>query len=564
MGSRIKTILTVSLLFFTSSFSIASVKGENGVVVTAHPLASRVGIDVLKKGGNAFDAAIAVQFALAVVYPHAGNIGGGGFLLYHEENGEIGALDFREKAPLRATRDMYLDEMGNVIPRLSQDGAMAVGVPGSVAGMVAMHERLGTLPWEELIQPAIDLASGGFQLTEYGAQILNEARQAITEINGSSENPFIKKGDERFQSGEHIQLPALATTLQRIQKGKNKGFYEGPTAEAIVEIMQLHNGLITFDDLKQYRAIWRKPVSGMFMGHQIYSMCPPSSGGIAILQLLHGSEVFSIEKYAPNSADEAHLMAELMRRVYADRATYLGDTDYVEVPVQKLLDPGYINQRNADIDLKQATPSQAIKEGSVDRIESYETTHFCVVDKAGNAAAITTTLNSRFGSKLFVSNAGFFLNNEMDDFSAKPGVPNQFGLVGSEANAISPGKRMLSSMSPTLVTRNGKLTYILGTPGGSTIITNVYQTLINRIAHGMSLQKAVDDRKIHAQWLPDLISFETGALSVDAQKELKSRGHALKEIPQIGRLEAIEIHKDGTLEGAADETRTGDATALAF
>ncbi len=561
--NRFAVLSFTTIIGLSSCFSLtASVKGKNGVVVTAHPIASQVGLDILKQGGNAFDAAVAVQFALAVVYPHAGNISGGGFLLYHDATEGIGALDFREKAPARANRYMYLDADGNVVAGLSRDGALSVGVPGSVAGMVALHERLGSLEWETLIQPAIDIAIAGYALSEFEANILNESQLKLQKINEFSAAPFTR--ELPFKAGDIIKIPEMAETLKLIQKKGNQGFYEGPTADAIVEIIQNHGGLMTHKDLKTYQAIWRAPVLGTYKGHQIYSMSPPSSGGIAVLQLLTGSEAFFLEQYAPNSADEAHLMTELMRRVYADRATYLGDTDYVEVPVENLLDPNYIARRNATIDLNHATPSTEIKEGKVDQIESYETTHFSIVDKNGNAAAITTTLNSRFGSKLYVPKAGFFLNNEMDDFSAKPGIPNQFGLVGSESNAIESEKRMLSSMSPTIVAKDNQVKLVLGTPGGSTIITNVYQTIINVLAHDMNLQAAVDDRKIHAQWLPDIISFETGALSEEAQKTLVERGHELKEIAQIGRLEAIQIHKNGVLEGAADESRAGDATALAF
>lgn len=540
----------------------ASVTGSRGAIATAHPIASEVGIDILKRGGNAFDAAIAVQFTLAVVYPHAGNIGGGGFLLYHTSEDGIGALDFRERAPLSAHRDLYLDTDGNVVEGLSRDGALAVGVPGTVAGMEQLHQRFGSLPWRELLQPAVDIADRGFTLTEFGAQVLNEAQHDFKRINASEPHPFVQP--QPFVLGDTLRQPALASTLKRIQQEGSAAFYTGKTAEALVQTVQSHGGLISLEDLDHYQAIWRESVSASVYGHTVHSMSPPSSGGIALIQLLLGSEGVDLASVQPNSADEAHRMSELMRRVYADRATYLGDTDHVDVPVQRLIDPAYIAARNADIDPQQATPSQSIKEGSVDRIESYETTHFSIVDGAGNAAAITTTLNSAFGSKLFVQDAGFFLNNEMDDFSAKPGVPNQFGLIGSEANAIAPGKRMLSSMSPTLVTRDGKLRFVLGTPGGSTIITNVYQTLVNLLVHDMPLQTAVDDRKIHAQWLPDEISYESGALDADALRQLRNRGHALREIPRIGRLQAIAVHPDGSLEAAADVTRIGDSTALAF
>ncbi|AWZ00141.1 gamma-glutamyltranspeptidase [Rhodobiaceae bacterium] len=541
------------------------VRGQNGMVVSAHALASQVGIDVLKQGGNAFDAAVAVQFALAVVYPQAGNIGGGGFLVYRQADGATGTLDYRERAPKSAHRDMYLDGEGNVVPGLSLTGPLAVGVPGTVDGMVEVHERFGTLPFAELVQPAITLASEGYVLTPKGAGSLNRFRNTFSKVNRFT--PAALK-DTPWAAGEEIAQPDLAATLTRIRDAGRAGFYEGTTAELIVDEMEAGGGLITREDLSDYRSVWRDPIIGTYRGHRIISMPPPSSGGIALVQLLKGVEAYDVAAMGHNSTDHIHLMTELARRVYADRATYLGDPDFVEVDIPRLTGEEFVSARMASIDMESATPSEDVKPGTVEVIESVETTHYSIVDKQGNAVSVTTTLNGMFGSKLVVKGAGFFLNNEMDDFSIKPGHPNQFGLVGAEENAIQPEKRMLSSMSPTIVEQDGDLFMVVGSPGGSTIITSVFQSILNVIDFGMSAQQAVDARKSHAQWLPDVILMERGNPDVVTLVGLVVRGHMPVIYPffdwELGRLEVILVEEDGTLIGAPDDTRGYDDTAIGY
>lgn len=541
------------------------VRGQNGMVVSAHALASQVGIDVLKQGGNAFDAAIAVQFALAVVYPQAGNIGGGGFLVYRLADGATGTLDYRERAPKSAHRDMYLDDEGNVVPGLSLTGPLAVGVPGTVDGMVEVHARFGSRPFAELVQPAITLASDGYILTPKGAGSLNRFRDTFSKVNRFA--PAALK-DTPWEAGEDISYPDLAATLTRIRDEGRAGFYEGVTADLIVDEMQAGGGLITQDDLSDYRSMWRAPIIGTYRGHRIISMPPPSSGGIALVQLLKGIEAYDVAAMGHNSTDHIHLMTELARRVYADRATYLGDPDFVEIDIPRLTGEEFVSARMATIDMDSATPSKDVKPGTVEVIESVETTHYSIVDKDGNAVSVTTTLNGMFGSKLVVKGAGFFLNNEMDDFSIKPGHPNQFGLVGAEENAIQPEKRMLSSMSPTIVEKDGKLFMVVGSPGGSTIITSVFQSILNVIDFGMSPQQAVDARKSHAQWLPDVILMERGNPDIFTLLGLVVRGHTPIIYPffdwELGRLEVITVEEDGSLIGAADDTRGFDDTAIGY
>lgn len=554
------TFLLVTCRQVPQSQRLEGTIGSNGMVVSTHPIASDIGLEILKKGGNAADAAVATFFALAVVFPEAGNIGGGGFAVYRTKNGETFALDFREKAPAAAHRNMYLDEKGEPIKNLSIRGHLAAGVPGAVAGMFELHKKLGSLPWKDLVQPAIDVACNGHVLTQIAADNLNRMK---ADFQAANRYPIhLVRNDRQWKAGDTVRHLELAESLERIRDYGADGFYKGKTADLIVAEMQAGKGLITREDLENYRPVWRTPVIGTYKkNYRIISMPPPSSGGIALLQLMQGSENYPFRKWGHNSTPTVHVMTELERRVYADRATHLGDPDFYKVPVAMLLNPRYNRARNADIRMDRKTPSSEIKEGNVERIESLETTHFSIVDKQGNAIALTTTLNGYYGCKVMVQGAGFFLNNEMDDFSIKPGVPNQFGLVGGEANAIAPGKRMLSSMTPTIVEKNGKLHLVVGTPGGSTIITGVYQVILNVIEHGMTMQEAVNAKRFHHQWLPDQILFEKGAFSDEAKKQLQAKGHVLVEVNSLCKVDAIRVRPDGKYEGAADYTRSDGKAA---
>lgn len=534
--------------------------GEQAMVSSAHPLATQIGVEVLENGGNAFDAALAVKFALAVVFPRAGNIGGGGFAVYRTNDGAIGSLDFREKAPLEATRTMYQDDQGNIIDGRSIIGHKAAGVPGSVDGILKLHEKFGSQPVNKLIQPAIELAYYGFTITADQAEVFNEKKEDFIKING---NGFFLVKDQPWQESDTLKLTELAGTLTQIRDKGREGFYGGIVADQIVKEMQQGGGLITAEDLTNYDAQWREPVTGMYRGHKIISMPPPSSGGVAVLQLLQGAEKYDLKKMGHNTGKTIHILTELERRVYADRATHLGDPDYYDVPVDMLLDPEYNSSRFSDIKKNKKTDSQTIKEGEVEVIESVETTHFSIVDPQGNAVSLTTTLNSFFGCKVYVKGAGFFLNNEMDDFSSKPGEPNQFGLVGGEANSIQPQKRMLSSMTPTIVEKDGELKMVLGTPGGSTIITAVFQAIMNVIDHDMGMQDAVNATRTHSQWLPDRILIEERWTPLGAIKKLEKIGHEIGYRKAMGRMDCILVREDGTLEGGADYTR-GDNYAKGF
>lgn len=534
--------------------------GEKAMISSAHPIATKVGVEILRNGGNAVDAAIAVQFALAVVFPRAGNIGGGGFAVYRMNDGELGSLDFREKAPNNADRDMYLDANGDVIDGLSTEGHLAAGVPGSVDGMFKLHEKFGSKPMADLIQPAINLAYYGYALTENAASNLNRFQETFEKLNGDD---FFMLNENGWNEGDTIKYVDLAGTLTKIRDLGRDGFYGGIVADQIVKEMQRGGGLISKDDLAKYQAQWRKPVVGEYRGHKIISMPPPSSGGVALLQLLQGAETYDLKKMGHNSAASIHAITELERRVYADRATHLGDPDFYDVPVDMLLSKEYNSERFASIEKNEKTDSQEIKEGNVEVIESTETTHFSIVDEKGNAVSITTTLNGYFGCKVLVRGGGFFLNNEMDDFSAKPGVPNMFGLVGGEANAIIAEKRMLSSMTPTIVEKDGKLKMVVGTPGGSTIITSVFQTVLNVIDHEMGMQEAVNAKKTHSQWLPDIVMIEKGAVDSLTLDELRGLGHELIFRESLGRMDCILMRSDGTLEGGADVTR-GDNYAEGY
>lgn len=530
---------------------------DQAMVVSPHPISSQVGLDILKQGGNAIDAAIAIQFAIAVVYPRAGNIGGGGLMVLRTKDGKFEALDYREKAPAKAGRDMYLDAQGNVVPRLSIEGHLAAGVPGTVAGMIAAHKKHGKLPFKVLIQPAIDLAKEGYKITQGEVDRLNGNQAAFKKYN-AEDNALVKA--DPWKLGDVLVQPNLAATLERIQKKGKAGFYKGQTADYIVAEMGKGNGLISHQDLKNYDARWRQPVEADYKNYHIVSMPPPSSGGIIILQLMKIMERFPLAEWGFQSLNAVHLMAEAERRVYADRAQYMGDPDFFQVPQDSLLNDKYLRQRMSNYNPTQATPSKDILAGDFRSIskESFETEHTSVVDAKGNAVAVTTTLNSNFGNKVMVHGAGFLLNNEMDDFSAKAGVPNQFGLVGSEANSIQPNKRMLSAMSPTIVEKDGQLFLVLGAPGGSTIITAVFQVMMNVIEFGMPLDEAIKAGRFHNQWLPDEIWVEKAALTPELRKELELLGHKLREVNYMAVVKAIMRLPNGKLHGAGDPRNPDD------
>ena len=522
---------------------------KNGLVVSAHPEASKVGVDILKKGGNAIDASVAVQFALAVVYPNAGNIGGGGFLVYRDHKGNIDALDYREKAPLAAKEDMYWGEDGNVITELSLYGQLAAGVPGTVDGMVKAHQKYGKLSWNELLQPAIDLAAKGFPITQMQADELNEKFENFKKYNPSS-NPFTLKNN--WKKGDLFVQSDLANTLKLIQQKGRKGFYEGRVANLIVKEMKRGNGIISKKDLKNYQSVWRTPVSGEYKGYKVISMPPPSSGGIALISLFQSVEKYPLKEWGFQSEKSVQVMVEAERRVYADRAEHLGDPDFIHVPQAQLLNKAYNVNRMNDFSFERASKSSEIKAGEIIGKESMETTHYSIVDKDGNAVSVTTTLNGSYGSLVVVDGAGFLLNNEMDDFSVKPGTPNLYGLVGGKANAIAPAKRMLSSMSPSILEKDGKLYMVVGTPGGSTIITSVFQTILNVLEFGMTMQEAVAAPRFHHQWLPDRIDVEPNAISNEVRNSLKIKGYELKDRQPYGRVEGILVNADGTYQAGAD------------
>ncbi|TBR20151.1 MAG: gamma-glutamyltransferase [Chitinophagaceae bacterium] len=524
---------------------------ENGAVVSAHVLASKAGVAMLKKGGNAIDAAIATQLALAVVHPSAGNLGGGGFLVARLQNGTTTTIDYREMAPGKAHRDMYLDEMGNAKFSESQNGHLSSGVPGTVAGLFQSHQY-AKLPFAQLIQPAIDLAANGFIISEREARSLNALKNEFLKyntiipafVNTTNDNQEWKGGDMLIQKD-------LAATLIRIQHEGAKGFYEGETASLIVAEMKRGNGIISLEDLKNYKAITRLPHIFDYKGHTIVGMPMPSSGGLLVHQMMKMIESKLKATDGFLSPQAVQLMVEVERRAFADRAEFMGDADFYKVPVAALTNEKYLNQRMNDFVFGKAGSSEMVKPGSIPIIESEETTHLSVIDKEGNAVAVTTTLNNSFGSRTVVGGAGFLLNDEMDDFSIKPGSPNMYGALGGEANAIFPGKRMLSSMTPTLVLKNNQPFLIVGTPGGTTIPTSVFQTLVNIIDFNMSTEDAVWQPKFHHQWMPDRIDLEKG-FPITTRKALEAMGYKLIDRGSIGRTEVIKVLPNGKFEAIAD------------
>ncbi len=557
--------IIISFILFSSTFSAqytditivkeAKVKNK-GVVVSAHPLASEAGAKILKMGGNAYDAMVATQYALAVVYPQAGNIGGGGFLVGVKNNGEKFTIDYRETAPGKATHDMYIDKNGKANTDLSQNGRLAVGVPGSVAGFFATLKHC-KLPMNQLIQPAIDLAEKGFAITEQEANLLNASKEYFQKHNKSS-IVFVK--NIPWKAGDILVQKELAETLKLIQKQGLKGFYEGKTADLLVAEMKKGNGIITLEDLKNYKVAERKALEFDYKGNNVVSMPLPSSGGILLAQMLKMSGYENLEEYQQNSIKAVQIMVEAERRAYADRAEYMGDPDFIQDKSSYLISDDYLKNRWKNFSFEKATPSSEVGKIIKQPKESTETTHISIIDKDGNAAAVTTTLNGLYGSKVVVSGAGFFLNNEMDDFSVKPGVPNMYGAVGGEANSIQPNKRMLSSMTPTIVLKNGKPYMVVGTPGGTTIPTSVYQSIVNVIDFKLNANLSVNSPKFHHQWLPEIVAFEKN-FPETTLKDLEKLGYKAEKWNQIGRTEMVLIDDNGNIHAVADG-RGDDSVAV--
>ncbi|QDP84238.1 gamma-glutamyltransferase [Chryseobacterium sp. SNU WT5] len=545
------SLVVISQFAFAQFTDISIVKEihtkDKGLVVSAHPLASEAGAKVMKMGGNAYDAVIATQYALAVVYPQAGNIAGGGFLVGVKNNGEKFTIDFRETAPEKSSRDMYLDKKGNANTDLSQNGRLAVGVPGSIAGFYATLKH-ANLPMEKLIQPAIDLAEQGFSITLKEANLLNYHMKSFAEHNKIK---TIFQKSTPWKQGDLLIQKDLAETLKLIQKNGAKGFYEGKTAQLIIEEMKRGNGIITLNDLKNYKVVERKPITFNYKGTEIVSMPLPSSGGILLAQMLKMSGYENLEKYQQNSTKAVQIMVEAERRSFADRAEYMGDPDFIKDQTAMLISDEYLKNRWKTFSFDSATPSAEVGKIIPQPKESTETTHISIIDKEGNAVAVTTTLNGLYGSQVVVAGAGFLLNNEMDDFSVKPGVPNMFGAVGGEANAIKPGKRMLSSMTPTIVMKNSKPYIIVGTPGGTTIPTSVYQSIVNIIDFKLSPNMAVNAPKFHHQWLPETVLTEKNFPEATIS-DLEKKGYIIEKTSQIGRTELIIIDDDGNAVAVAD------------
>ncbi len=533
------------------------VRAHHGMVVSAERLASQVGLQILKEGGNAVDAAVATGFALAVTLPEAGNLGGGGFMVIRFPDGRATTIDYRERAPLAATRDMYLDSLGRFQPEKSTFGYLASGTPGSVAGLCYALEHYGTLPLERVLAPAIELARKGYRLDYWAARALARHADRFRVFPGAAAI-FLKNGVEPYSEGDLFVQRDLAATLQRIAKEGPDAFYKGEIADRIAVDFAEHGGLITKRDLAEYRPIERPPVIGSYRGHRIFSMGPPSSGGIVLVEALNILEGFDLKRWEPGSSTTYHLIAEALRRAFADRAEFLGDPDFVDVPGHGLTSKAYADSLRRTIALDRASSSADIGHGNPWPFEAGETTHYAVVDAQRMAVSVTTTINGAFGSHVVVPGTGFLMNNEMDDFSARPGVPNMFGLVGSEANAIAPGKRMLSSMTPTIVERGDSLWFVVGSPGGPRIISTVLQAVVNAVDFGMDAQAAISAPRVHHQWLPDVLFYEP-EIPIDVRQNLIALGHRLRRSPGMGQAKSIMVGEDGALWGGVDPRGSGFA-----